>query len=245
MSYHLMNIHKHAHNSPFKLMEESYEYIDALTHNNKIMAAVELSDLLGAVLIQANKLGYTLSDLVAMNDATTRAFNGKRDSFNLIRYLKENAEDIIEFGLGFIQVKIDNYNYNFYTNKVPKFSNHDEPHNHQTDFVSEILSGTLVENIYQLKKGHYTIDCVCGDESVKLKDVDYDFVETLTHTKGTLYYREKDIFHSVASDNAITKVCKFGSKTDAFVFGNTTEYQSEKTKEQLWDIVTDMCEMME
>ena len=75
MSYHLINIHKHNHNSPFKLMEETYEFLDSMAQNNKIMAAVELSDLLGAIKAQAEKLNLTLNDLEIMSNTTVRAFH--------------------------------------------------------------------------------------------------------------------------------------------------------------------------
>lgn len=242
MSYHLLKIHKHNHDSPFKLMEESLEFIDSLSQNNKIMAAVELSDLLGALKVQAEKLNLTLEDLEIMNSATTRAFKGDRPSFNLFDYLKKEHQTIKEFGLGFIQIKIDNFNYNFYTDKVKKFDNYDMPHNHQTNFISEVIKGELVEYIYDLTPGEEILNCVCGNPENKLKDVNYLFKEKIIHKQGSLYFRNKQHFHSVEAVNTITKVMKIGDKTDAFAFGQSVDYIKDKTEEDLWKIVKEMTQ---
>lgn len=61
MSYHEMNITKHSHTSPYKLIEESQEFIDALAHGNPIMAIQELSDLYGCIKRETEKLGFTSS----------------------------------------------------------------------------------------------------------------------------------------------------------------------------------------
>ncbi len=233
MSYHKLKIHKHSHESPFKLLEETEEFIDSLAQNNKIMAAVELSDLLGAIKIQAQKLNLSLNDLEIMNQATTQAFENSRPSFNLYQYLKQNAESIKEFGLGFIQIKIDNYNYNFYTDKVDKFHNYDYPHNHQTDFISEIIKGELKEKLYTIITGEEILDCVCGNPKNKLPNVDYIYDETIIHKEGSIYLRKKETFHTVFASETITKVMKFGEKQDAFAFGEIQPYTSNKTKEEL------------
>lgn len=240
MSYHKIKIHKHSHTSPLKLLEETEEFIDSLAQNNKIMAAVELSDLLGAIQIQAKKLNLTIKDLQIMNEATVNAFQTIRESFNLYDYLKTHAQSIKEFGLGFIQIKIDNYNYNFYTNLVNKFPNYDMPHNHQTDFISEIIKGELIEKVYEIIPGEHHLSCVCGNPENRLNDVNYIYKETLTHREGSLYFRDKNTFHSVFSDNAITKVLKIGNKQDAFAFGEVTPYISNKTEEELWTLIRTM-----
>lgn len=62
-----------------KIKEELEEAIDAEQQGVKIMVAVELSDLIGAVRHYANKhLGITLEDLIKMSDVTERAFRSGR-----------------------------------------------------------------------------------------------------------------------------------------------------------------------
>lgn len=247
MSYHKNRIHKHDYKSPFKLIEESHEFIDSLSQNNKIMALVELSDLYGAIEYQANKLGATMKDLEIMANATKSAFKSSRHSFDLYEYLYKNAKEIKEFGLGFIQVKIDNINYNFYTDEVETFSNANQPHNHQLAFTSEILHGELTEHLYDVQEDDNGIilQCACGDISKESKKLNNAYRETITHKKGDIYFRDSNEFHTVkALSGTITKVVKNNEdKIDAFVFG-TPEYDYKQSSRDLWTIVKDMIKDM-
>ncbi len=74
MGYHLREIKRGVLGEPSKIREELEEFEDALEQGNKIMAGVELSDLLGATKAAAEKLGFTLDDLITMHKATERAF---------------------------------------------------------------------------------------------------------------------------------------------------------------------------
>lgn len=53
--YHLINIEKGCNGEPSKIIEEIIELIDAESQNAKIMALIELSDLLGAIELYVNK----------------------------------------------------------------------------------------------------------------------------------------------------------------------------------------------
>ena len=57
MSYHKLKICKHHVGSPWKLQEEVLEYIDAVSNDNPVMAANELSDLYGVIDEEAKKYG--------------------------------------------------------------------------------------------------------------------------------------------------------------------------------------------
>lgn len=79
--YHFEIIPKYEIGSSGKILEELYEFIDALIQNNKIMSLVELSDLYGAIefYIKKNHPDMTMDDLKKMNEATKNAFlNGRR-----------------------------------------------------------------------------------------------------------------------------------------------------------------------
>ena len=103
MSYHKFKIHKHSYKSPFKIQEEFFEYIDALSTNNKIMAAQELSDIYGCVENEAAKIGLTVNDLKIMSDLTKDVFIKRhRVNDNLLSYLKNSCDNIYEYGLGFV-----------------------------------------------------------------------------------------------------------------------------------------------
>ena len=154
MSYHKLKIHKHCAASPYKIQEEFMEYLDALCSKNRVMAVQELSDLYCAIENEAVKNGFTMKELKIMADTTKNVFRSEyRKSTTLLEYLQQEAQEIYSFGLGFIQVKVDNINYNFYHKDLPKFSDVEKPHNHQQDFVSEIIKGRLNETTYFTKNG--------------------------------------------------------------------------------------------
>ena len=80
--YHLSEIPKGVIGQSSKIMEELLELQDAEKQKSSIMALVELSDLIGAVIHYLEKTHPTVSidDLVTMSNITRRAFeNGRRN----------------------------------------------------------------------------------------------------------------------------------------------------------------------
>jgi hypothetical protein len=75
--YHLTNIPKGILGDWSKVEEEYAECIDSMKQKNKLMALVEISDLLGAldayVRKQSNE-SLTLDDILKMTEATKKAF---------------------------------------------------------------------------------------------------------------------------------------------------------------------------
>jgi hypothetical protein len=81
IGYHLTEIKKGVLGESSKIMEELLELCDAEEQGCKVMALVELSDLVGAVraYLHHNHPGITLDDLDLMASITKRAFdNGRR-----------------------------------------------------------------------------------------------------------------------------------------------------------------------
>lgn len=78
--YHISKINKGTLGDLSKIQEELDEAKDAENQQCKIMVALELSDMIGAIESYSNKhLGLTLNDLLKMNTITQRAFkNGRR-----------------------------------------------------------------------------------------------------------------------------------------------------------------------
>lgn len=79
--YHTKPIAKGVLGEASKITEEHDEFQDAVAQGVKVMALVELSDMIGAVQAYLDKhhAGTTLDDLIAMNHVTARAFrNGRR-----------------------------------------------------------------------------------------------------------------------------------------------------------------------
>ena len=76
MGYHLREIERGVFGESSKVREETEEFLEALEQNNRLMALLELSDLIGAIEGYAEKNGSSLTELLVMKDATRRAFNG-------------------------------------------------------------------------------------------------------------------------------------------------------------------------
>lgn len=79
--YHARPIEKGVLGEPSKVREECEEFLDAAAQGVKVMALVELSDLMGAVqaYLAKHHPGMTIDDLLAMSHVTERAFrNGRR-----------------------------------------------------------------------------------------------------------------------------------------------------------------------
>lgn len=77
MGYHIAKIPKGEYGEFSKIEEEFLELKDALNQNNKLMALIELSDLLGAMkafLLREYGSKIKLKDLKTMSKATKRAF---------------------------------------------------------------------------------------------------------------------------------------------------------------------------
>lgn len=75
MSYHLRPIIPQGiFGQVSKVLEEIDEYVESTEQGNKIMAAVELSDIYGALEAVAATHGLQMSDLAIMAQATKRAF---------------------------------------------------------------------------------------------------------------------------------------------------------------------------
>lgn len=82
MGYHIKNIPKGRYGEVSKVAEELAELEDAISQGNKVMALVEMSDMICAIdgLLKNQVNGeVTLEDLVKMARATQSAFaSGER-----------------------------------------------------------------------------------------------------------------------------------------------------------------------
>lgn len=81
--YHLSEIPRGEFGEPSKIIEEAMELADAHSQGARIMALVELSDLVGAVegYLRRHHPGSSLDDLITMAAITGRAFkNGHRSA---------------------------------------------------------------------------------------------------------------------------------------------------------------------
>lgn len=133
-----------------------------------------------------------------------------REEFKDINWLKANHQMIHYFGLGFIQLKIDNtYRMHFYTESLPAIVSQEDVHNHRYSFFSEIVKGKLLQELYQITDGDTHIKeqetCKAGIGADGM-GVKCGLKETSRHRyfAGSRYWLNHDTFHRVWSANAIT-----------------------------------------
>ena len=123
-------------------------------------------------------------------------------------WLKSNHTRIYFFGLGFIQVKInEEYRLHFYIPDLPAFVDH--PHNHRYDFESTILKGEIINNIFEE---------VCGEDFIIQEDscsegfipsetprkASFNLKSSITYKEGDKYRMYHETFHTVSANNCIT-----------------------------------------
>lgn len=79
--YHSRPIEKGVLGEPSKIKEECDELLDACSQGSRVMALVELSDMVGAInaYLEKHHPGTTIDDLLIFSHITERAFrNGRR-----------------------------------------------------------------------------------------------------------------------------------------------------------------------
>ncbi len=76
MAYHISDIKKGEYGTSSKIQEEIEELMDAEKQKAKIMAIIELSDIIGSVqgYLEKNYPYLTIFDLIKMSDITRSAF---------------------------------------------------------------------------------------------------------------------------------------------------------------------------
>lgn len=81
IGYHVVEIQKGILGEISKIQEELDELSDAMNQDCKVMALIELADMLGAMdaFLKTHFSGFNINDLIKMSNITKRAFeNGLR-----------------------------------------------------------------------------------------------------------------------------------------------------------------------
>lgn len=172
-----------------------------------------------------------------------------------IEYLKENHTKIHFFGLGFIQIKIDdNLRYHFYHPDLNSIVCDEEIHNHRYDFISTILAGSLTQQKYDVYVDGTATTHVITQESCnpnyKGGATQWNVVVRKgiceTFTAGQSYTILRKEYHTVKTDFAITKLYR-GTVQDQFAdvvrprFGPepVCPFSSTMTEDECWKYVED------
>lgn len=140
-----------------------------------------------------------------------------------VDWLKENHYDAYFFGLGFIQIKIDDSNrVHIYSPELPAFV--ESPHDHRYNFVSKVLRGRLVNKVWEefidikltpgtenWREPNSTIEidyvsCQQSGEALQVPESyesTVDYVDSFEINEGSSYYISRNTFHTVAPDFSV------------------------------------------
>lgn len=169
-----------------------------------------------------------------------------------IDFLKKECEHIHFFGLGFIQLKLNEHQrLHFYSSKLPSLMNEEEIHNHRYDFQSYILKGTLKSEHYKVVEGNdYILEqesCKPGiDIKVEPKLCSIKHINSHIYNEGSKYKIEHDVFHKVFGIDCITYLMRgLYMKDNADVIRKVNSekicpFSKQIPEPELWDIVESM-----
>jgi hypothetical protein len=165
-----------------------------------------------------------------------------------IDWLKANHQLIHYFGLGFIQLKIDDSTrMHFYTPKLPPIVAEEDVHSHRYDFFSQVLKGFLNQSIFNVIEGDSHLREL---ESCK-EDVKSEVSPSLCalklcsehkYLKGSAYFISTDTFHRVSAEGITllkrSEVKKNFAEVIRPVNGNKIcPFSAKVEKSRLWEIV--------
>lgn len=169
-----------------------------------------------------------------------------------IKSLKDNHVRLYYFGLGFIQLKInDVWRLHFYSPKLPVIT--EDIHNHRYGFLSKVLKGSLTNHVVELdytdSDDHKILSVSCDEKFKAPTDESYVGIKSITtdtYTVGQGYVMTPDMFHRTTANNCITMLMRTHRSKD---FANVVLPRNETPvcpfskkieEEQLWSMIEEM-----
>ena len=169
-----------------------------------------------------------------------------------LTWLKNNHQMIHYFGLGFIQIKInDSQRMHFYSKELPAIIPKEEIHNHRYNFNSKIIKGKFKQEIFDVIEGH---DWILEQESCNenkpiisnSKKCNVVISSSHTYCEGSEYYINHQTFHRVEADYAITLLTRSGYEKDfaevirPINFTKICPFSQKIDEQNLWNVVKNM-----
>lgn len=178
--------------------------------------------------------------------------------FHLPEYLKQNHYDSLFFGLGFIQIKVnERERYHFYHPELMPIMPEEEGHNHRYDFRSYVLKGCLRQEIYsvypnEVDPNWHVLSVSCDPDKPAPDDAKgcNPSIALLSDTyAGSDYEILKDTFHKVlpAREPTVTflrrgpVVKEFAQVVRHKDAPEVCPFSPEMSKEEMWTWVEMIC----
>lgn len=175
-------------------------------------------------------------------------------SYLNIDWLKQNHQMIHYFGLGFIQLKIDDRcRMHFYTPELPPIVSEEDVHNHRYNFDSKILKGEFTQELFHVIEGNSHIreheSCKEGVEAATVgTPCGIILASAHTYFTGSSYFINHKTFHRVIAKNCITLLNRGSYKKDMAEVIRLVDakkicpFSQKVEEEQLWEIVERMLQ---
>ncbi len=177
-----------------------------------------------------------------------------------IDYLKKNHTRIYFFGLGFIQVVLNQYErVHFYSDKLSEISISEGWHNHRYNFTSTILKGDFRQSMCEITNGDsrilYNVNCGSGKELPYTPLIPVDIktlimpcgYSTESYKKGDFYDMFYNNFHYVLTVGNTITYLKRGDYITEFAQAIRPKdkpfecpFTHKFTDEELWKIVEEI-----
>lgn len=164
--------------------------------------------------------------------------------------LRKNHERLYFFGLGFIQLKIDDrYRLHFYNSSLPSIT--EDIHNHRYDFTSKILQGEITNYFYDVTEGDSHVmdneSCSADNKAPRIeKSCKATLLKVTTFKSGESYHVTTDMFHRVEATDCITLLDR-GPKTKEFAqivvpkgMTSLCPFSKKVDNEKLWELMHEM-----
>jgi hypothetical protein len=178
-----------------------------------------------------------------------------------INKIKKQCQKIHFFGLGFIQLKLnERERLHFYTTKFSSIISDLDVHNHRYDFTSQVLKGELRSYQYLFEPnnsglGAYTKEFESCNPDIKIdkRPVNGDIKHNGNRFVGVdeQYFMDHTWFHKVRVEkDTITYLQRSEYKKEAaeVIRHNLSElvcpFSKQVPEEELWSIVENMIEEM-
>lgn len=175
-----------------------------------------------------------------------------------VDWLKKNAKMIHYFGLGFVQLKVnDTFRLHFYNKSLPAIVSEEDIHNHRYDFRSKVIKGKFIQELFDVVEGDTHVrefeSCQHGVEAPK--DAVPCGVERKSrhlYTAGSMYDISHNTFHRVKANNCITLLMRKTAPDGGFYRKPYAEVVRKKdaekvcpfskkvSEDELWEIVAEM-----
>lgn len=164
--------------------------------------------------------------------------------------LKKNNIRFYYFGLGFIQLKMDEtWRLHFYNAKLPGIT--EDVHNHRYDFKSRILAGEITNYRYSVLDGEsHIIENVSCDEAKKAPSLGklcrLDLETAYRYREGSFYHMKDTAFHRVQSDYCVTliertpRMKEFAQVITPVGQPTVCPFSKKVDDETMWGIIEDM-----